>query len=552
LTHLSFTRAVAFLLLLLAYSSNSFTQDPSPTKPEAQNPGFPDAPVVQGLAISKTPATLFAQGMELFREEKFASAAEQFELAAAPDPKNSAISYAWLARTYIHLHKLADAEAAVEKAILFDKELPEAQTAQAELDFRLAKLSDAEHIYRSLIQEKKAGARAYYGLSEIYTITANYKTAKSLLVAAHTMAPKDPDISRAWLRTLSRKERLEEFKRRFAESRYENEEEQTNLADEIAILEDREKNPARSCRLTTKVVSTEAKLEPLLDDPKRVRGFGLPVSVNGVKSTLLLDTGANGILINSRIAEKAGLVPLGEQRIGGIGDKGAAHGYSVFAKQLQIGNLEFENCYINVVDKKNGLGEDGLVGADVFEDFLIDIDFLNRRLRLSQLPPFPDEPTQGPALQSDPSGEARLHNRFVPPEFEKYERAYRFGHMLLLPTKINDAPFKLFLIDTGAWDNMVTPVAAREATKLYSGANVTVKGLSGKVEKIYTTGIVSLKFSHFQRNQELVAFDLSHLSDHIGTEVSGTLGFAMLYQLEIRLDYRDNLVEFQYDPNRNH
>ena len=546
-----FRTDLAFLMLLLIPPLGN-SQAQAPTPPESHNPDFPPLTMTQGRAGSPIPATPFALGMEYFRASNFEKAAEQFQLATAPDPKAYALSYAWLARTYIHLHKIPEAETAVEKALNYDKDLPEARTAQGELYFRLAKMAEAELIFKTLIKEKRAGARAYYGLAEIYTITANYKTAKLLLDAAHTLSPKDPDIARAWMFTLTRKERLEELKRRFAETKYKDEEEQTNLADEIAVLEDREKNPMRSCKLTTKVVSTETRLEALLDDPKRIRGFGLPVSVNGVKSTLLLDTGASGILINSKIAQRSGLTPIGEQRIGGIGDKGATHGYSTFAKTLQVGNLEFENCYIDVVDKKNSLGEDGLIGADVFEDFLIDIDFLNHKLRLSELPPFPDESPHDPALQSDPSEEAKLHNRFIPPEFEKYERAYRFGHMLLLSAKINEAPSKLFLLDTGAWDNMITPAAAREVTKLYSRDDMTIRGLNGKVEKVYATGMVNLKFSHFQRSQELVAFDLSNLSDHVGTEVSGTLGFAMLYQLEIRIDYRDNLIEFQYDPNRNH
>ena len=35
--------------------------------------------------------------------------------------------------------------------------------------------------------------------------------------------------------------------------------------------------------------------------------------------------------------------------------------------------------------------EDGLVGADVFASYLIDIDIPDQKLRLSPLPPRPDE-----------------------------------------------------------------------------------------------------------------------------------------------------------------
>jgi hypothetical protein len=36
------------------------------------------------------------------------------------------------------------------------------------------------------------------------------------------------------------------------------------------------------------------------------------------------------------------------------------------------------------------------------------------------------------------------------------------------------------------------------------------------------------------------------------SEKSSTLGFAMLFMLDIKLDYRDNLIDFEYDPNRIH
>jgi hypothetical protein len=38
----------------------------------------------------------------------------------------------------------------------------------------------------------------------------------------------------------------------------------------------------------------------------------------------------------------------------------------------------------------------------------------------------------------------------------------------------------------------------------------------------------------------------------VGTEISGTLGFGMLFMLDIRIDYRDGLVDFSFDPNRFH
>ena len=53
-----------------------------------------------------------------------------------------------------------------------------------------------------------------------------------------------------------------------------------------------------------------------------------------------------------------------------------------------------------------------------------------------------------------------------------------------------------------------------------------------------------------QENQDVVTFDLSSISQHTGTEVSGILGYAMLRILQVKIDYRDGLMDFNYDPKR--
>jgi hypothetical protein len=52
--------------------------------------------------------------------------------------------------------------------------------------------------------------------------------------------------------------------------------------------------------------------------------------------------------------------------------------------------------------------------------------------------------------------------------------------------------------------------------------------------------------------RDMVSFDTTEISNRVGMEVSGTLGFAMLYQMSLKIDYRDGLVDFGYDPNRWH
>jgi hypothetical protein len=299
-----------------------------------------------------------------------------------------------------------------------------------------------------------------------------------------------------------------------------------------------------------------------------MRGFGLQVAINGQKSKLLLDTGAGGITINRKLAARAGLQRVSDIHIGGIGDKPDVAGFVSYAESIRIGQLEFHDCPVEVIDRTSVVDEEGLIGADVFSKFLIDLDFPRKKIRLSPLPPRPGEsaPTVslsagGEDTDSDakpaedksraaPPNNPHYYDRYISPEMNSYARVFRFGHMLLVPTKVDDVPGKLFLIDSGAWNNTITPDAAREVTKVHGNSDLIVRGLSGQVNKVFETNSLLIEFGHIRQKQEdMVAFDLSHLSKDVGTEVSGTLGFAMLNLLRIKLDYRDALADFEYDPD---
>jgi hypothetical protein len=94
----------------------------------------------------------------------------------------------------------------------------------------------------------------------------------------------------------------------------------------------------------------------------------------------------------------------------------------------------------------------------------------------------------------------------------------------------------------------MTPAAAREVTKVRGDNDMTVTGLSGKVKNVYSADKAILQFGHLrQENQDLLTFNSDSISDRLGTEISGTLGFVLLHFLDVKIDYRDNLVDFEYE-----
>jgi hypothetical protein len=142
-------------------------------------------------------------------------------------------------------------------------------------------------------------------------------------------------------------------------------------------------------------------------------------------------------------------------------------------------------------------------------------------------------------------------DRYIAPEMADWTKVFRFGHTMLVPTSVNDSKAMLFGLDTGAFSNLLSVRAGRQVSKVSSEDRVRVHGVNGAVDKVYSSEKATLRFGHFQQsNLGIITLDLSTISRHTGTEVSGFLGFAMLRQLELELDYRDGLVDFKYDPKR--
>jgi hypothetical protein len=153
------------------------------------------------------------------------------------------------------------------------------------------------------------------------------------------------------------------------------------------------------------------------------------------------------------------------------------------------------------------------------------------------------------------SGSQALHrlprDRYVAPEMVNWTKVFRFGHALLVPTRVNDSKPMLFGLDTGAFSNILSLRAARQVAKVGSDYRDRVSGLSGVVDQVYSPKRATLAFGHLrQSNLGIITFDLSKVSGQTGTEVSGFLGFEMLRKLELKLDYRDGLVDVEFDPKR--
>lgn len=515
---------------------------------------------------------------QLYEAGRFAEAQAAYEAVLKSDA-NSAHAQAGLVRSLLRQEKIDQAREDINKAIAAQPNSSVLLSALGDVQFRFGEMGEAEVSYLNAKKLDPKEVHAHVGLVYLYSAYSLYRRAYDQLRLAHDKAPDDIEVQRLWMETLPRKERLAALQAYLAGPHPDNAEETAAIKRHIAFLQATVDKPVHSCKLAGAVEQTETSLEKM-GTPNRTRGVGLVVKLNGHGARLLLDTGAGGILVTRHLAEKAGLTQVTATQVGGIGDKGERSGYIAVADHIRIGDLEFHDCLVEVIDK--GLeSEDGLVGANVFRRYLIDIDVPGMKLKLSPLPKRPyeavaetslatrgdnslapdEEPQSGSGVNSaaDKGNAAapakpapRLpQDRYVAPEMANWTKVFRFGHMLLVPTRVNDSKGTLFLIDTGASLNLISTRAARETTKVHSDDRISVHGVNGAVKNVYSADKFTLQFGRYrQTNLDAVSFDFSNLNKKTGTEVSGVLGFATWRLMEVKIDYRDGLVDFLYDPAR--
>jgi predicted aspartyl protease len=287
-----------------------------------------------------------------------------------------------------------------------------------------------------------------------------------------------------------------------------------------------------------------------------VRAWGLQVEFNNKKSRLVIDTGASGLYINSSLAKRAGLKPVTRTQANGIGDNGPQAGYLAVADSIKIGGLEFRNCLVEVSDRRDVVGNEGLIGMNVLSHFAVTLDFPWRKLTLGPLPPYPG--TAAAPVELNTEGQAQHsskgsgpHDRYVAPEMADWMKVYRSGHNLIVPGMIDTKSPGLFIIDTGAQMSSLSPKAAAAVTKIHTDDARAIRGVGGTVKKIYYANDVAVRFGQLeQKNARMAVFDLGGVSRGAGTEISGLLGGDTLDVLVIHIDYRDGLMKFEYSADR--
>ena len=435
-----------------------------------------------------------SEAEKALRERKYADAERLYGEAVAAAPA-SGEAMAGLVRATLADDKLPEALALAMK---FDKAHPndpDVLDALGEVRFRRGEVDEAAMAFNQSVRLNPCNGVTHYDVARFFNLSGMYGSAQRRLEIAHTLSPDNPQIERRWRSTHAVRRTAEQqltfLKERLANSASLTDEQKEGMQAAIKGIETREKG---SCELVSPVTETKLPIVPIAQGAAMTQGdmygAGLDVLFNGKRKRLEIDTGASGLLLSRSVAKSAGLIPELDIKAGGIGDQGLANAFVTHVDDIKIGSMEFKNCMVQVLEHGDVLGVDGLIGTDVFKNYVVTLDIPGREVRIGPLPKRPDESAAKPTSlatsdeEQAPVSEAdSAKDRYIAPEMKDWTPVFRTGHYLIFPTLIGKAPVKLFMMDTGASHGMITPDAAREVTHVSGGSDMRVRGINGEVKE---------------------------------------------------------------------
>jgi tetratricopeptide (TPR) repeat protein len=476
--------------------------------------------VLSAPAMQSGPASeSISAASTLFKQAKFREAAAAFHALIEKAP--SAEAYSGLVRSLLKADDVKAADESSQKALAALPESALVHAARGDVYFRRGMIPQAEDEYRTALKLDEKCARAWLGQGKVDAVYTRHTKAKTAVAKAHELDPEDGDAFYEWAIRLPYPESVAALERHLAEFHNDPEEErhEREYKEFVKAIAGRKVwVPARD------VERTEIKMELLtVGSSMAHRGYGLRVRLNDRATvTLLLDTGASGVTITRKLAEKIGASKLSEQALEGVGKSGPAVGYKAWVDQVVIGDLEFHDCFVHATPREIAQ-VDGTIGTDVFSKYLIVLDLPGHKLRLEPLP-------------------ARGDGK--PEQAEAFTQTFTFGHFLLLPTEVGKKASGLFVIDSGANANTISSELARLMPEMRS-FNSPVSGASGVANSAFIADDATLRFARVNRTGERIStVDLHSISKGLGVEVSGQIGFSAMENLKLTINYRDGLVRF--------
>jgi len=256
------------------------------------------------------------------------------------------------------------------------------------------------------------------------------------------------------------------------------------------------------------------------------------------KLKMILDTGLRCTIVTELFAEDSLNLNYDELRdLQGLGFGKSFFAYESSDNNIQVGKIILKNRPVYAFKEdvfnlslQTGVKINGLVGVDFFRDYVVEIDYSSRRIRMYE-----------PEVFVAPKGYG------VMPMILQRQKMYI--HLSVLETDSALQTIKM-LIDTGAeltaWFETLTNKAVSIPEKSIRGR--IGEGLSGEINGVFAR-VEQLCISNFCVKNPIVAFpDSTSIRQIVRTsDRDGTIGGQLLSRFNLIIDTRNRL--FYFKPN---
>ena len=258
--------------------------------------------------------------------------------------------------------------------------------------FRHSRFEQADQVYRAALTLSPSCARAHWGLGRLASLHSRWFEARDLFSRAYRLDPRDPDIVlsfASWAEDASARVTLLQNYLALTEGR-----DPARRADALAKAEMAQRlGDRRTATLVSPYRPYSFKLTGFFPRSAVQTGVLLEVRIGaGRPLSLVLDTGADGIVVRRKSLANVPLEKLADAMVSGLGGSTGVPAEIVLAPSVEIADLKMRDVPIQVLDRDFVPGADGVIGTDVFKDFLVQLDL---RAAALELLPLPGQPRDG-------------------------------------------------------------------------------------------------------------------------------------------------------------
>lgn len=245
--------------------------------------------------------------------------------------------------------------------------------------------------------------------------------------------------------------------------------------------------------------------------------------INGQLGNFILDTGAPGIILNSK--------NIGcENTLEASSVGGDLKVEEVKVAQFEWGNIRLNNLEgfaidISHLEEAAQTKLNGLIGFEVFKDVELFFDFENHIVKIF------------------PARKSELHQNAKPSEKINFELQ---GHIPVISVKVGAQTFRMGL-DSGAEVNLIDNQGIRKLTKedLSNVRREELRGLDGNITREIASEISSTEIKSVSiPNMKFLSTDFSILQKDYGLNMDGLLGYPFFKSTKVSINYKKRKLYF--------